>query len=237
MDFNAKEFKTVKNPRFVIKPSDNSRKFVNDSLNKKEEIPKMKEIPVTQSPVISETSRASARVYPDSHAKVRSNSKRQLSPVEIKTFNKEPILHKQVFQEPKMQSRDRELEPMLIQTVTKQDTKESLITLQAGTYCGSFTVNEKGLIVAAKNLNLVKRIEVGPGLETSSAQGVSKINILPSLVLTGTPTAPTPDIESNNEQIATTAYVNALIDSKVKEAVEAAVTDVIQATIKAMSQE
>lgn len=231
MDFNAKEFKTVKNPRFIIKSSDNSRKFANVNLDRKE-ILKMKEIPVAQSSVKPE--------------------KRKLPnvPVEMKTSNKE-ILPKQDFKNSNIHqdmnfrnvqtSRARELAPGLIKTETNQDASESLTTLQAGTYCGSFTVNEKGLIIAAKNLNLVKRIEAGSGLEISSAQGVSKINLLPSLVLSGTPTAPTPSIESNSEQIATTAYVNALIkasiEARVKEAVEAAVADVIQATIKAMGQE
>ena len=41
----------------------------------------------------------------------------------------------------------------------------------------------------------------------------STIALINSPELTGTPTAPTPEITDNSTRIATTAYVNALIDS------------------------
>jgi len=92
-----------------------------------------------------------------------------------------------------------------------------------GTYlCPEITVNQKGLVTEIKPGTVLKRIDAGPGLVISFPEpGVVRLDIAPSLNLSGKPTAPTPEPGSCNSQIATTAYTDAAIDAAIQAIVAA----------------
>lgn len=99
-------------------------------------------------------------------------------------------------------------------------------SLQPGTYrSADITINQKGLIVDINEGTAIRRIEAGPGIEVTFPEpGVAVLNIKPSLELTGTPTAYTPQQGSNNTQVATTAYVDTAVSTAIQ-AIIAAMTN------------
>lgn len=91
----------------------------------------------------------------------------------------------------------------------------------SATQVASFTVNAKGLITAASNTS----IQIAESQVTNLTSDLALKAPLASPALTGTPTAPTASPNTNNTQLATTAYVdNAILGQNFKEAVSVATT-------------
>jgi hypothetical protein len=117
----------------------------------------------------------------------------------------------------------------------------------AGTFvnmCAS--VNHQGIIIAASNGTVLPApsISCGEGLFMNGGticlqeNNITSNFLAPSIQLKGTPTAPTPDSSSNNDEIATTSYVNAAVNTAVKAAIDSLLSEITKSSelVKQMRQ-